>query len=269
MGKLTNNQNQGFIKLYRSFIDWEWFNDKNASRLFIFCLLKATYTTIDWHGIKIEKGSFVCSIYSLSKQLNISLQSIRTAIQNLQSTNEITIKTSSQGTIIQVVKYKEYQLSTNEITNEQQTDNKPITTTKKEENVKNDKNDNIKKEIEILPLDKIEKIYFEQLDKKLKYMKVGSGYIDSAKALNNCSRFYTYYLKRQNNEVKKQKPYTDIYSAIRNWIGSAIDDNKIKDWNYGKDTSQTDYQPIQKPDAEDIEMKRILSEKFGKVTKVV
>ena len=53
-------------------------------------------------------------------------------MDKLKSTNEITIETSSKGTIIQVVNYAKYQLSTNESTNEQPTNNQQVTTNKNE-----------------------------------------------------------------------------------------------------------------------------------------
>ncbi|PWK19080.1 hypothetical protein LX78_01558 [Xanthomarina spongicola] len=31
---------QGFIMLYRELVDWEWYTDLNACKLFFHCLLK-------------------------------------------------------------------------------------------------------------------------------------------------------------------------------------------------------------------------------------
>jgi len=114
--------------------------------VFFHLLLKANHKSKSYRGVTIEMGQVMTGLQLLASETKLSVQKIRTSLERLKSTNEITIKTSSQGTIIQVVKYKEYQLSTNEITNEQQTDNKPITTNKNVNNVKNEKNNIITRE---------------------------------------------------------------------------------------------------------------------------
>ena len=36
-------QNNSWIKIYRSMLDWEWYSDNNTKSLFIHCLIKANY----------------------------------------------------------------------------------------------------------------------------------------------------------------------------------------------------------------------------------
>jgi len=67
----------------------------------------------------------------------LSVRQIRTSLDRLKSTNELTVKSSSKGTIIQIVKYKNYQVTTSQTTNERQTNDKPTTTNKNVKNVKN------------------------------------------------------------------------------------------------------------------------------------
>lgn len=56
---------------------------------------------------------------------------VRTALTKLKSTSEVTSKSTSTFTHIQLTRWEQYQSSiTSEVTNQQQTDNKPITTTK-------------------------------------------------------------------------------------------------------------------------------------------
>lgn len=127
----------GWVKIHRQFLEWEWFDEPNTCRLFIYCLLKANHQDKKYRGKTIKRGTFVTSLEVLSKDTKISVQSIRTALNNLESTGELTSKRSSKGTVIQVVKYDEYQTLTHEPTEEQQTANKQLTTTK------NEKKDNI------------------------------------------------------------------------------------------------------------------------------
>ena len=124
----------GWIKVHRQILEWEWYSDNNCFRLFIHLLLKANHKERRFKGIELEIGSIVTSRDLLSKETGLSGQQIRTALNKLISTNEITSVSSSQGTIIQVVNYEKYQVPTNEITNEQPASNQRVTTNK---NIKN------------------------------------------------------------------------------------------------------------------------------------
>ena len=142
---------QGWISLHRKTIEWEWYTDANTVRLFIHCLLKANHIEKNWRGITINRGQFLTSIESLSKELRLSNQKIRTAINKLKSTNEITVKTTSKYSIISIACYDSYQDYNNRdnkpATNQQQTNNKQITTTN---NDNNDNNDNKTKDAALL-----------------------------------------------------------------------------------------------------------------------
>ena len=121
----------GWIKLHRQILEWEWYSDNNCFRLFTHLVLKANYKQKRFKGIELKKGSIVTSRDILARETGLSSQQIRTALNKLISTNEVTSVTSSQGTIIQIVNYEKYQIETSEITNEQPTDNQRVTTNNK------------------------------------------------------------------------------------------------------------------------------------------
>ena len=125
---MTNQH--GWIKLHRQILEWEWYSDNNCFRLFLHLLLKANHKEKRFKGIELKVGSIVTSRDLLARETGLSSQQIRTALNKLISTNEITSETSSQGTILQIVSYEKYQVSTNEITNEQPTSNQRVTTNK-------------------------------------------------------------------------------------------------------------------------------------------
>lgn len=126
----------GWIKIHRKILDWEWYNDTNTFRLFMHLILKANHKDKKYRGILVKAGSFLTGRELLSIETGLSIQQVRTCLERLKSTNEITINSSRQGTIIQIVKYKDYQITTNEITTNQPQDNQQVTTNK---NVKNEK----------------------------------------------------------------------------------------------------------------------------------
>lgn len=131
---------EGWIKLHKKLTVWEWYSDINTTRLFIHCLLKANYSDKKWHGILIKKGSFITSLQKLSQQTGLGVQSVRTSLERLKSTGELTSKTTNKYTVVTIQSYKDYQttntLANKQLTNKQQTTNKQLTTTKKNKNKK-------------------------------------------------------------------------------------------------------------------------------------
>lgn len=149
--------NKGWISLHRQFMKWEWYTDANTMRLFIHCLLKANHKGKNWRGVEIKRGTFVTSLDTLKSELGLSVQKIRTSLNKLKSTNEITIKTTNLNTLISIVCYDKYQDDNKQvnkqITNKQQTNNKQITTTNNDNNINNENNDDdVLKNIDTLSL---------------------------------------------------------------------------------------------------------------------
>ena len=116
---------EGWIKLHRSLIKWEWFSDSKVSHLFLYILLNASHNEYKWKGKIFTKGQMPFGRDKASIETGLSIQSIRTALKKLELTNELTIESSRQGTVITVVNWDKYQgdggKSTNKSTNEQPT----------------------------------------------------------------------------------------------------------------------------------------------------
>lgn len=100
----------GWIKLHRQILQWEWYDDANVFRLFIHLLLHANHDDLIWRGVKINRGQKFTSIQHLAKELKISDKGIRIALSKLKKTGEIDIKGASNGTMITICKYDTYQL---------------------------------------------------------------------------------------------------------------------------------------------------------------
>jgi DNA-binding transcriptional MerR regulator len=128
----------GWIKIHRQILEWEWYSDNNSFRVFLHLLLKANHKQKRYKGLELKIGTIITSRDILAIETGLSVQQIRTALDKLKSTNEVTIKTNSQGTIIEVVNYAKYQLVTNEVTIKEPTSNQQVTTNK---NVKKEKNE--------------------------------------------------------------------------------------------------------------------------------
>ena len=127
----------GFIKIHRRMLKWEWYKDTNTKVLFLHCLLKANWKDGRFQGIEVPRGSFVTSLSTLSEELSskeqtFTVQNVRTSLKHLTLTGELTSKSYSKYRIITVNKYNEYQVANivpnNQLTNSQQATNKHLTT---------------------------------------------------------------------------------------------------------------------------------------------
>lgn len=133
---------EGWIKLHRQILDWEWYDDINVKVLFLHLLLTVNYEDKKWQGIIIKRGQKVTSLGHLAKETQLTIQQVRTALDKLQKTENITIKTTNKYTIVTVENYGLYQsyndYITSNVTNEQQTNNNNIRNKEyKKERIKN------------------------------------------------------------------------------------------------------------------------------------
>lgn len=141
MGTFDN----GFIKIYRTMLDWEWYRDANTMRVFLHCLIRANWKEGKFCGETIKRGSFVTSYQNLATELCLSVQAVRTALKHLNSTGEITHRSTNKYTVISVNNYDEYQDDNKQlnkrITNKQQTNNKRVTTNEESKKVRKKEKD--------------------------------------------------------------------------------------------------------------------------------
>jgi len=142
------NQKQGWIKIHRQLLDWEWYDDINVTRLFLHILLKANHKSKNYKGEIVKVGEHLTSRDILSKETGLTIRQVRTALTKLKTTNELTINSSSQGTKIQVINYEKYQVTTSEVTTKRPATDQQTTSNKNDKNEKKKKNKQ-KKEIVI------------------------------------------------------------------------------------------------------------------------
>jgi hypothetical protein len=140
---------EGWIKLHRQVLDWEWWNDINTFRLFMYILLEANWSEKKWQGKVIHKGELITSLNKLATNTGLTIRQTRTALDNLKTTHEIEVDTSARNyTIIRVCKFADYQgfdesdkQTTHEMSMKRQTndtlDDKQTTTTKEYKEYKN------------------------------------------------------------------------------------------------------------------------------------
>lgn len=143
----------GWIKVPRSIIQWNWYDDIITKSVFLHLLLLANHTDVKWRAINIRRGQLVTSYVHLSQTLHIPMQQVKTAIKHLKSTNEITTKSTNKYTLITICQYDSYQnvdertnLQTNQQNDSQVTFNQLATNFQLTTN-KNSNNENKNKEL--------------------------------------------------------------------------------------------------------------------------
>lgn len=95
--------------MFRKMLSWEWYQDANTARLFIHLLLTANIHDTRFMGVIVPKGSRVSSIPTLAKELHLSNRQIRTGLEHLQMTGEVTRTAYPKFSVISIVKWEDYQ----------------------------------------------------------------------------------------------------------------------------------------------------------------
>ena len=98
-------------------------------------LISAYWTDGNYKGTPIPRGSFPSTIPNLARETSLTENEIRTTLKHLQSTGEITVKSTNKFTVFTINNYDLYQTvnrqnhrqSTDEITDKPQTINIQLT----------------------------------------------------------------------------------------------------------------------------------------------
>lgn len=138
----------GYIKLFRKLTEWEWYTDGDTLRVFLHLLLKANHKDHTWMGEVIHMGQCITGRKELAKELKMSEARVRTSLNHLKSTSEITIKSTNKYSLITIENWALYQLydgdltskSTSNLTNNSPATNQQLTTNKNDKNDKKEKN---------------------------------------------------------------------------------------------------------------------------------
>lgn len=136
---------EGWIKLYRKMLDWEWYKDANTKGLFLHLLLIANTNDITWRGIEIKRGQVLTSRLTLAAETGLSEGQVKRSLGKLIATNNITTKATNKYTIITLCNYESYQVFP--IDSDQPTDQQSDQPTDhKQEDKKKENNNSLKKE---------------------------------------------------------------------------------------------------------------------------
>lgn len=140
------DDNSGWIKLHRQLLNKAIWNCSTIEQkvILITILLLANHeeSQWQWNGKKFicRPGQFITSLPSLAKASGCSIQNIRTALKRFKKYEFLTEQVTGTGRLITVINWGKYQAKpedlTGEVTEGQQTPNRPLTPNKKNKNDK-------------------------------------------------------------------------------------------------------------------------------------
>lgn len=115
---------QGWIKLQRVLLEWEWSDEPNMTQVWIHLLLHAAYEDTEWQGSTIERGQCVIKLRTFAAECGITEMQLRTCLSRLQKCGQINKQITNKYTIVSICKFDIYQSN---ICEQNQEDNKQTT----------------------------------------------------------------------------------------------------------------------------------------------
>ena len=196
----------GYIKLYRSLLSWEWYDDINTKTVFLHLLLTVSIEESKWHGITVPRGARVSSYQALAKETGLSVQQLRTSVKRLESTGTLTRYKYPKYTVFALKNFDKYQPSTSKETSCQQGTNKvPTGSQQQYKKIEEDKEDYNLSFLDAAR-EKNAPPTFEEIQKYPKENVIET----------DLKRFYSYYEQHQC-KTKNGDDITDWTATLRYW----------------------------------------------------
>lgn len=219
----------GFIKLYRSMLSWEWYDDNITKAVFLHLLLTVNIKDNNWHGIEIKRGSRISSYSNLANELNLTIRQARTAITHLETTGEVTRLSHPKFTVFTLNNYDKFQQATSKTLDERHSNDKHFdkVATSKRQQYKKVKN--IRNKEYMLHVCDSESADFEssaqpenEHDTTQTYGKFIKLRSEQYSELVSCYGQATVseYIERIDNYIENsgKKPYANHYSTMKRWL---------------------------------------------------
>lgn len=131
-----------FIMLDRNILLWRWWGDDKTFKIFVYLIMKANIKPHDFQGITIQRGQLFTSLPTIAAETKSSVQRVRTALNHLKATGEITDEAYPFGRLITVLSFDKYQgkVTGKSTGNQQATNRRPTGNQQQSNNNKKDTN---------------------------------------------------------------------------------------------------------------------------------
>lgn len=138
---------EGYVCLWRSAIESEFFDDEWLCKLWMWCMCRANYKEQEWKGEVIPAGSFITGRHAASSALRVTESKFYRGLKRLENMRMIVTKSNNRFTVVTLCNWKTYQQpdSDKRTTDEQPANNKR-TTSEQPANTGEEGNKGIRKE---------------------------------------------------------------------------------------------------------------------------
>jgi hypothetical protein len=202
-------------------IDWEWFTDPKTAHFWVYLLLRANWRDGRFKGIEVKRGQLLMSLQDMAKETGLSVQNVRTAINRLKSTRQLTCQSTRYGMLISIVKYDNFQILDDDANTQTNTpSNKELTRNQHATNTQLTTNEEYKE------VNKVRREEYKDLKKE------DFSNEKSKKESPKSTRFIPPTLEEvqtyitENNFIIDAQKFIDYYQS-NGWI---VGKTKMKDW---------------------------------------
>lgn len=217
---------RGWIALHRQFTQWEWFGEPEMVQLFIYLLLSATHEDTQWRGMAIKRGQIVTSLDKIRAATGLSTSKIRTSLERLKLTNEITSESTNKFRVITICNYDKYQGVTDasdkqvdkQIASKSQTNRKQIASSISYNNNNNNNNNNNK-----ISLSSAQERTREQERERVFKIFVLKNFISP---VDEVDRFFANYEAQGWRRANGQK-ITDVIAVAKGWQQAEVEKKRF------------------------------------------
>lgn len=199
-----------FIKVDRNILGWRWFKDPNTLQVWLWLLINANIKDHDFRTDTIRRGEVATSRKSIMQDTKLTEMQVRTALNHLKATGEITVRHGPNYQVITIVHFDKYQAKvTGSAPGAQPGRNRVVTGSYPQS--KNDKTGNMKERENVC----VATTHTPTITQAVEYFRArGRSQADAEKFFNfNQSRGW----------MNGQARITDWQSAAEMWIGQRAD----------------------------------------------
>jgi hypothetical protein len=98
-----------FVKLDRNLLKWRWFQHPKTLAVWIWLIMKANVEDHDFEKETIHRGEVATSRRRISADTGLTEREVRTALEHLKSTGEVSVRIRPKYQVISIPEYSKYQ----------------------------------------------------------------------------------------------------------------------------------------------------------------
>ena len=98
-----------FVKFDRNLLKWRWFQHPKTLAVWIWLIMKANVEDHDFEKETIHRGEVATSRRRISADTGLTEREVRTALEHLKSTGEVSVRIRPKYQVISIPEYSKYQ----------------------------------------------------------------------------------------------------------------------------------------------------------------